>query len=114
MSPCASQTTQNVKSLPIAQQIPSIIRPRKRYHPVTIRDRSYKASIPIKLSPKGYHFPQIYFSNVRSMINKVDEITNLILLNSFDIIVITESWLNSDVTDNYVSQSGYKKNRRQK
>mgnify|MGYP002803580434 FL=1 len=46
------------------------------------------------------------------MINKVDEISNSILLKSFDIIVITESWLNSDVTDNYVSQSGYKTFRR--
>ena len=52
---------------------------------------------------------EIYFSNVRSMINKI---SNLILLNSFDIIVITESWLNSDVKDNYFSQSGYKTFRR--
>ena len=46
------------------------------------------------------------------MTNKIDEISNLISLNSYDIIVITESWLNSDVTDNYVSQSGYKTFRR--
>ena len=45
------------------------------------------------------------------MTNKIDEISNLISLNSYD-IVITESWLNSDVTDNYVSQSGYKTFRR--
>ena len=46
------------------------------------------------------------------MTNKIDDNSNLISLNSYDIIVITESWLNSDVTDNYVSQSGYKKFRR--
>ena len=110
--PCASQSRQNVSSLSIAKLIPSIIRPRKRNHPVRVRDPNYKALIPIKLSPKGYHFPQLYFSDVRSMINKIDEISNLISLNSLDIIVITESWLNSDVTDNYVSQSGYKTFRR--
>ena len=112
ISPCASQSRQNASCLPIAQPIPPIIRPRKRNHPVTVCDPNYKALIPIKLSPKGYHFSQIYFSNVRSMTNKIDEISNLISLNSYDIIVITESWLNSDVTDNYVSQSGYKTFRR--
>ena len=69
---------------------------------------NHKPLIPIKLLPKRYHFPQIYFNNVRSMINKVDGISNLISLNSFDIIVFTESWLNLEVTHNYAYQSGYK------
>ena len=38
------------------------------------------------------------------MINKIDEISTLISLNSYDIVVITESWLNSGVTDSFVSQ----------
>ena len=41
------------------------------------------------------------------MINKIDEISTLISLNSYDIIVITESWLNSNVTNNFISQPGY-------
>ncbi len=63
-----------------------------------------KALVPLKQFPKGYHFPRIYFSNVRPMINKIDEISTLISLNSYDIVVITESWLNSGVTDSFVSQ----------
>ena len=39
-------------------------------------------------------------------------LSKLMSLNSFDIIVITEPWLNSEVTDKYVSQSGYKTFRR--
>ena len=108
ISPCASQSRQNVNCLPIAQPIPTIIKPRKRNHTVIVRDPNYKALIPIKRSPEGYHFPHIYLSNVRSMTNKIDETSSPISLNSYDIIVITESWLNSDVTDNDVSQSGYK------
>ena len=53
--PSASQSRQNVSCLPIAQPIPTIIRPRKRNHPVTVRDLNYKTLIPIKRSPKGYH-----------------------------------------------------------
>ena len=75
----------------IQQPIPIIAQPRKRKYSITTRVPNDKALIPQKQLPKGHLFPEIFFSNTRSMINKVDEISTLISLNSYDIIVITES-----------------------
>ncbi len=73
-----------------SQPIPTLMRPRKNKQPVAVQLPNRKALVPLKQFPKGYHFPRIYFSNVRSMINKIDEISTLISLNSYDIVVITD------------------------
>ena len=47
--------------------------------------------------------------NVRSLVNKIDhdDIRYFINKNPFDIFTITESWLNSSISDSEVSLSGY-------
>ena len=45
--------------------------------------------------------------NIRSIVNKITELENIIKTNSFDIFCITESWLNDYVSDNDVNIDGY-------
>ena len=60
-----------------------------------------------KPKTKGHFFPSIFFTNARSMINKLDAIHGTIKANSFSIAAITESWLSSRVTDDLISLPGY-------
>ena len=53
------------------------------------------------------HFPKICFSNVRSMVNKIDEIVATISTNLYDVVVITETWLNSRITGELIRIPGY-------
>ena len=46
------------------------------------------------------------------MVNKLDEISETVANNLFDIAVITESWLSSRVTDQLISIPGYESRRR--
>src|SRR5436190_1873235 len=42
---------------------------------------------------------KVYYQNVRGMKTKLKDIYNEILVNSYDIILFTESWLNKSVLD---------------
>ncbi len=63
--------------------------------------------IPLQRSVTRPNFPSIFFSNVRSMVNKLDELFATVSANSFEIIVITESWLSSLIDDNLIRIPGY-------
>ena len=60
-----------------------------------------------KPKTEGHSFSSIFFSNARSMVNKLDAIHGTIKANSFSIAAITESWLSSCVTDDLISLPGY-------
>ena len=45
--------------------------------------------------------------NVRSLVNKIDDVRSLIDKNPFDIFTVSESWLNSSIWDSEISLSGY-------
>lgn len=64
-------------------------------------------NVPIHKESKGHSFPSIFFSNARSMVNKLDEIHGTVKSNSFSIAAITESWLSSRVTEDLISLPGY-------
>ena len=53
-------------------------------------------------------FPKFLLSNVRSMVNKIDEIQGVLSTNECDIFVLTESWLTSKVSDNLITIPDYK------
>ena len=57
--------------------------------------------------PGTTSFPKLFLSNARSMVNKTDDIACTITNNNCDIVVITESWLSSNVTDQLISIPGY-------
>ena len=45
--------------------------------------------------------------NVRSLVNKIDDVRSLIDKNPFDIFTVSESWLNSSISDSEISLSGH-------
>ena len=87
--------------------IPSIMKPRKSKRPECIRVPNYNSLIPLRRTVTFSHFPKICFSNVRSMVNKIDEIFASISTNLYDVVVITEIWLNSRITDELIRIPGY-------
>ena len=52
-------------------------------------------------------FPKFFLSNVRSMVNKIDEIQGVISTNKCDILALTESWLTSKVSDDLITIPDY-------
>jgi hypothetical protein len=41
------------------------------------------------------------------MVNKLDEIQGVVLANKCDILVITESWITSKISDDLIAMPGY-------
>ena len=68
-------------------------------HDIKSRNPNNLIKIPLQRSVTRPNFPSILFSNVRSMVNKLDELFATVSANSFEIILITESWLSSLIDD---------------
>ena len=45
--------------------------------------------------------------NVRSLRNKINDLSALLLMDSFDIVAMTETWLNDDFSDSELQLDGY-------
>ncbi len=76
-------------------------------HDIKSRNPNILIQIPLQRSVTRPNFPSIFFSNVRSMVNKLDELFETVSPNSFEIIVITESWLSALIDDNVILIPGY-------
>lgn len=63
-----------------------------------------KDHLNFKLNDKGL---KVCHLNVRSLPAHFDEIQALIQVNSFDIFLMTETWLNSTWEDNLINIDGY-------
>jgi len=50
-------------------------------------------------SKSSYTFPSLLLSNVRSLLNKVDELDSVANCNGCDMIVLTETWANENMDD---------------
>ena len=48
---------------------------------------------------KSYDIPVLLSTNVRALMNKVDEIQQILELNSASAICISETWLSPNVSD---------------
>ena len=67
-----------------------------------------RSLVPVRRSdPSGTSFPTVFLSNARSMINKIDELCEIVRNNLCDIAVITESWLSSSVSDQLINIPGF-------
>jgi hypothetical protein len=51
--------------------------------------------------------PSLFLANVRSCINKVDEIHTILTKGSADIYVLTETWLHEEIDDSVIYHSDY-------
>ena len=63
-----------------------------------------RVSSHIRNNQRGLHFIHI---NVRSLLPKITELRNLALKTKAAVISITETWLDSTVTDNEINRNGY-------
>ena len=57
--------------------------------------------------PKTYNFPKIYFTNARSINNKINEIEVELKCNNIQVALITETWLNENIPSQAIEISGY-------
>lgn len=48
---------------------------------------------------------KIFFSNVRSIVNKINDFRSLVCEYDFDVIIVNESWLNNNIPDKYVIEN---------
>ena len=89
----------------MANIIPVRISSRKRIFPYPCSRRKHNRQlVPIPTYRKSMpSFPKFFLSNVRSMVNKMDEIQGVISINKCDILVLTESWLTSNISDDLIS-----------
>ena len=67
--------------------------------------------IAVRTSPYGQHkhwkLPALLLANVRSLINKLDDLEAAVRLNSSDIICLTETWLSDEVPSEAVNIDGF-------
>ena len=61
----------------------------------------------MKILPSYRFLPKILCSNVRSILNKMDEARHVVLSQNVDIFACSESWLRSTHADNIVAIAGY-------
>lgn len=54
-----------------------------------------------------YYTLNIYYQNVRGLRTKTIDLFNNVICNDFDIIIFTETWLNSSVFDSELFDSRY-------
>lgn len=61
-------------------------------------------SINLDLSKKGMHIAHV---NVKSLVNKVDEILNVVQKNNLHVLAITETHLDQTITNGQINLKGY-------
>ena len=50
----------------------------------------------------------IFYTNVRSLLGKLDELRVKIMTKNYDIIALTETWLTEDIPEQLILLQGYK------
>lgn len=65
----------------------------------------------LKLTPHRLSLPSIFLANVRSLVNKMDELrlrmTNSNRLSNCNVMIFTETWLHSGIPDDAIKLAGY-------
>ena len=88
---------------------------------ITVRDhrtiRNYSSGIlsnrcnlrKIKISSHAPNtfLPSLFLSNLRSLVNKIDELSGTVSSLSLDIVVITETWLSPNVNNSAINLNGF-------
>ena len=50
---------------------------------------------------------KVFYTNAQSVINKMDEMRAVVNLKKPDVIALTETWTNSDISDEFLNLDGY-------
>lgn len=67
-------------------------------------------TIPAQVQPLKrnlYNLPNIFYTNSRSIMSKIDELDEIIKLNNTSLICITETWLTENIPDNCITLEGF-------
>ena len=80
---------------------------RKQRHLTTINTRASVPSNCIKISTdtkmSKQTVPSLLLTNACHILNKIDEVSSIVEINGPDIICISESWLDSSISDSIIS-----------
>uniref|UniRef100_A0A914NTC2 Endonuclease/exonuclease/phosphatase domain-containing protein n=1 Tax=Meloidogyne incognita TaxID=6306 RepID=A0A914NTC2_MELIC len=77
------------------------------FSPITLTSAHFKGAIQNTHNNNSKHNLKSILFNSRSLINKINEFKNFILLNSFDIICVTETWIHDNlITTNELTFNG--------
>ena len=64
--------------------------------------------VPVDSLPRSSNgFINYLLLNVRSLLSKINDLSALPLMDSFDIVAMTETWLNDDFSDSELQRDGY-------
>ncbi|XP_068716163.1 uncharacterized protein [Montipora foliosa] len=64
--------------------------------------------VPVDSLPRSSNgFINYLLLNVRSLLSKINDLSALPLIDSFDIVAMTETWLNDDFSDSELQRDGY-------
>lgn len=87
----------------------------RRHNPMNCISINTKPHIIRVLKGQGKHFvPSLFLSNVMSLSPKIDEVSHVVQNANFDLVCITESWLQEHIPDSAVAINGYNLIRRDK
>ena len=95
-----SPTRQNERA--VSPKLPSA---RTRHTPTLANTPTISTSYVAR--DNNFPLPTLLVANVRSKINKIDELELVAQINQVEAICITESWLNTSVVDSMISLSNF-------
>ena len=73
-----------------------------------VKERASTSFVPLDSFPRSSNgFINCLLVNVRSLRNKIDDLSVLLLMDSFDVVAMTETWLNDDFSDSELQLDGY-------
>ena len=89
------------------QTLPPLIRERKVTYR-RIQQINHNNLKPVNLlKPNDYDLPRLFFSNVRSISNKIDEIEVVANDKKVDLIALTETWADENTSPDFLSINGF-------
>ena len=80
----------------------------RRHNPASCVCISPNASVSLRSERQDKQFvPSLFLSNVMSLAPKIDEVCHVIQNADFDLVCITETWLQNHILDTVVALEGY-------
>ena len=78
------------------------------YNLITIESQATVPKIStVKPAASSQYVPSLFLSNVMSLAPKIDEVNSVVSNANVDVVCITETWLQSHISDSVVAINGY-------
>ena len=79
----------------------------RNYNSGILSNRCNLQKIKISSHAPNTFLPSLFLSNLRSLVNKIDELSGTVSSLSLDIVVITETWLSPNVNNSAINLNGF-------